>query len=444
MSPLRPPCSEAEFNAAMEQIDRKLQDEAVPIHARGLRASLEYSRRFRLAFPMSLGGRAGTPGDYTDRNVDAHIQAWFERRYGARQKIFMGPGKTAVLIRGDAWEVRLPLIYGRARLVIERDLDRYRTQPSVGVDGNLPIVNVLQLIESLPQSLAAQLTDRECGEILACFLEALECMNAIDSLSGKPYVAEARADIAAAVAHVFAVPSHYGQSKWASSQATEKLIKSLLKSCGVSFPKNHDLKGLADLARGTGATLDDSKLTLAAAPAGVRYGEISVSLSEALDAHHAALFIGRQISRAFGTRAVGAGVPRGFDTILEPGRFYANPNLGTHYFCEKIEEDVATIVLVESYQDGNLIQVRYRQNVKYQSQFLPVADLNEVQRLKTLYDKVLAADAKENPPGRNDPCICGSGKKFKHCHGRMPPASGLGRADRVRRKNAASSSFPNG
>jgi preprotein translocase subunit SecA len=22
-------------------------------------------------------------------------------------------------------------------------------------------------------------------------------------------------------------------------------------------------------------------------------------------------------------------------------------------------------------------------------------------------------------PGRNDPCPCGSGKKFKHCHGRM-------------------------
>jgi preprotein translocase subunit SecA len=23
-------------------------------------------------------------------------------------------------------------------------------------------------------------------------------------------------------------------------------------------------------------------------------------------------------------------------------------------------------------------------------------------------------------PGRNDPCPCGSGKKYKHCHGRNP------------------------
>ncbi|MBR5398516.1 MAG: SEC-C domain-containing protein [Bacteroidales bacterium] len=25
---------------------------------------------------------------------------------------------------------------------------------------------------------------------------------------------------------------------------------------------------------------------------------------------------------------------------------------------------------------------------------------------------------KDKVPGRNDPCPCGSGKKFKHCHGK--------------------------
>ncbi|MFV2007168.1 MAG: SEC-C metal-binding domain-containing protein, partial [Longimicrobiales bacterium] len=25
----------------------------------------------------------------------------------------------------------------------------------------------------------------------------------------------------------------------------------------------------------------------------------------------------------------------------------------------------------------------------------------------------------EKEPGRNDPCPCGSGKKYKKCHGRM-------------------------
>jgi hypothetical protein len=302
MTQPRPPSSEAEFNAAMEQIDLKLQRESVPIHARAMRASLEYSRLFRLEFPMALGGGVGTPGNFSDRNVEAHIRDWFARRYGERQKIFMGPGRTAVVIRGDPWELRLPLVLGQIRFVIERDLDRYKEEPSVGVQGRVPIVNVLRLVESLPQSLAAQLTDQECGDILTVFRNMLECMNAIGDLDGKPYVAEARADIAAAVTHIFDVPPHYGQSKWASLQAAEKLLKSFLKSRGVRVPRSHDLKGLAKVARSSGASIDDTRISLVAAPASVRYGEIPVLLSEALDAHHASLFIGRQISVAFTSR----------------------------------------------------------------------------------------------------------------------------------------------
>lgn len=297
-----PPSSEAEFNAAMEQIDQKLQRESVPIHARGTRASLEYARLFRLSFPLARGGPAGTPGNYSDKKVDAHIHDWFERRYGARQKIFMGPGRTAVLIRGDPWELRLPLVLGQARFVIERDLDKHKDEPSVGVQGRVPVVNVLKLIDSLPQGLAAQLTDQECRDILTVFQNTFECMNAIGNLAGKPYVAEAQADIAAAVTHIFDVPPHYGQSKWASLQAAEKLLKSFLKSHGVPFPKNHDLKGLAKMARSSGASIDDTKISLVSASASVRYGEIPVPLSEALDAHHASLSIGRQISVAFTSR----------------------------------------------------------------------------------------------------------------------------------------------
>jgi preprotein translocase subunit SecA len=31
----------------------------------------------------------------------------------------------------------------------------------------------------------------------------------------------------------------------------------------------------------------------------------------------------------------------------------------------------------------------------------------------------LAAAATMPPVGRNDPCPCGSGKKYKHCHGAL-------------------------
>ena len=43
----------------------------------------------------------------------------------------------------------------------------------------------------------------------------------------------------------------------------------------------------------------------------------------------------------------------------------------------------------------------------------------------TLSALYAAADARR---GRNDPCTCGSGRKFKRCHG--APGSGLGAPER--------------
>jgi preprotein translocase subunit SecA len=37
----------------------------------------------------------------------------------------------------------------------------------------------------------------------------------------------------------------------------------------------------------------------------------------------------------------------------------------------------------------------------------------------TLAAEELAAETGERKVGRNDPCPCGSGKKFKQCHGRL-------------------------
>ena len=38
--------------------------------------------------------------------------------------------------------------------------------------------------------------------------------------------------------------------------------------------------------------------------------------------------------------------------------------------------------------------------------------------------RIYAADDAKR--GRNEPCTCGSGRKWKHCHGRMPARGGDG------------------
>jgi SWIM/SEC-C metal-binding protein len=43
-------------------------------------------------------------------------------------------------------------------------------------------------------------------------------------------------------------------------------------------------------------------------------------------------------------------------------------------------------------------------------------DISDLEKLLNPSRPVIA----EKTPGRNEPCPCGSGKKFKHCHGAAP------------------------
>jgi preprotein translocase subunit SecA len=74
------------------------------------------------------------------------------------------------------------------------------------------------------------------------------------------------------------------------------------------------------------------------------------------------------------------------------------------------------------------VQVRTPEDVHAVEEAPPVTN---VRYQHADYDAALAAAAADPPPpappfvraggktGRNDPCPCGSGKKYKHCHGRI-------------------------
>jgi preprotein translocase subunit SecA len=71
------------------------------------------------------------------------------------------------------------------------------------------------------------------------------------------------------------------------------------------------------------------------------------------------------------------------------------------------------------------VQIRSPEDVE---ETAPHADVQNVQYQHAGYDEALGADenAPEQQPadngpkvGRNDPCPCGSGKKYKHCHGKL-------------------------
>lgn len=77
----------------------------------------------------------------------------------------------------------------------------------------------------------------------------------------------------------------------------------------------------------------------------------------------------------------------GFDTILEPGKYYRNPKLGFSYYCLEVKDSKADMVLIESYQNGQLIQATLRGSPKeWWWQFIEVTDKKEIERLTKLYE----------------------------------------------------------
>jgi hypothetical protein len=261
-----------------------------------MHAMMAYSQRYGLNMRMALGEETGTPGNYSDEKADAHIRDWFDRRYGTRQNVDIAYGWSVLLVRDDPWRLRLPVIFGTVKCVVERDLSRH-SGPTLGVR-TPPTLNILSQVEGMTQELAYRLSDHERSEILSQFVFSLDCIKAIDELRDKPYASEIKADVDTAIAQIFATPAHYGQSKWASSQAAEKLLKSFLKTRNVAFDRNHNIKRLAEDARTLGAALSDESIASVSISPGVRYGEIAVSLSEAIDAHYASLRIGRAVREA--------------------------------------------------------------------------------------------------------------------------------------------------
>ena len=77
----------------------------------------------------------------------------------------------------------------------------------------------------------------------------------------------------------------------------------------------------------------------------------------------------------------------GINTVLEPGKYYYNPHLGFSYYCLKVKDSKADMVLVESYQAGRLFQATLLGGPKeFWWQFIEVIHRKEIERLRKLYE----------------------------------------------------------
>jgi Restriction endonuclease len=83
-------------------------------------------------------------------------------------------------------------------------------------------------------------------------------------------------------------------------------------------------------------------------------------------------------------------LPLGYDSPVQPGQFYELPSMFNRYYCEKIEGDLITWMLLESYQHGHLIQAAFTQRLKYSSHYVRVTDEAILKRLNKMLVRLKA------------------------------------------------------
>jgi hypothetical protein len=74
----------------------------------------------------------------------------------------------------------------------------------------------------------------------------------------------------------------------------------------------------------------------------------------------------------------------GFDNTFGPNKFYVDPKTEFSYYCKKVENEVATMYLAESYQHGQLFQAELEMETKYAGNYIEITDRAEIKRLSKL------------------------------------------------------------
>lgn len=292
-----------DFESLIREIDSDLQKKNIPIHARELHAAKEVSKRLNITLPVAPLSSDPIPGNYEGASLSAHILEWFDNKYGDRLKIDFAIGYSLVLLKGDAWLLRFPLIFGKVTIVCERDLSKQFKNMAVNRAGQphqKAIVNLLKLIEKLPQGLANQLTDTELRGLIGYYSFGHKFYNAAESFCrGKELAASAITDLKASAKAGIDNAQVYGQSLWLSLQASEKMLKFFIQEKGEQFPHTHDLTRLTKIASKLCLpSIDNRIVDEVQCDASVRYAQQECPVTKVVNAHQCAVKIGSTVMHA--------------------------------------------------------------------------------------------------------------------------------------------------
>ena len=268
----------------MADIDRKLSKEGIEISSRSIHAAREVAMRFDLHMPLGGDPARMPPEIRKSAELSEAIHRWYQENYGDRLNEDPCPGHSVLLLDEDLYKLRVPRLFGSVEFVVTREW-----LPEPGISRAPVIANIVQLVADMTPSKAERLSDDALQHLAKGFERALPASYLLESTSHK-LMYSARGDIAVAVLNLMERGDRYGASKWASLQASEKVLKAAIELEGAKFAFTHDLSKLRAVLEDAGITIDaDEQITAIQCRPGIRYGEEPCSREEALWAHHATL-----------------------------------------------------------------------------------------------------------------------------------------------------------
>jgi hypothetical protein len=288
----------AEFEAFMREIDAEMRAEQVPIPARELRGFSRAAQKLAVTLRGGpLAHREPVEGIYSGDDLSLHIRKWFRTKYGDRLKEDFSPGTIPILIDGDAYAMALPRVYGTVRLTCDPSTHGTRVGSAVGFR-DPPIFNILDSIRELTRANSMSFSQQDLAMLCHHFTYARDSFDWIERVPEGELVKSAVADLASSTQAILGKPIHFGLSRWASLQATEKFYKHYIATKGATYRFIHDIDELDDKTRSLGFYgLPERVRELIRCKPEVRYDGSTSSLVQAVEACQASVFACGSIAR---------------------------------------------------------------------------------------------------------------------------------------------------
>jgi Restriction endonuclease len=93
----------------------------------------------------------------------------------------------------------------------------------------------------------------------------------------------------------------------------------------------------------------------------------------------------------------------GVNTNFEEGKFYTQPQLNNFiYYCEKIEGEFATILLLKSYQHGQLVRMQVKEALSSSKAYIEITEEKDIECSKELYEEFVEHRKRTPPQASSD------------------------------------------